>query len=763
MADPISITGLIMDVSNIVASLINYAKAVQSAKSEMRKLSEELFALKGILEYLSANMPNDKNKSFEEETEREGLCLFNHDVVERVLKTTSEFLQALLKDLEEPASRFRKLKQKLEWPFTQDQVNEHLVRLERVKSWLILVLTADHATADRELHHEIGGLARTLKEDLQLRHEERNEKFNQELFTWLSPVSPSASHLQASKGHRAGTGKWFIDGHLNRWLRDTITNKQVFFLVGKSGAGKTTIFAQTVDDFTSRAVYDASINLAYFYCTISNTASQTLVNILGSLVVQLSASDPSILDNIKASYEKIPQTSAHRLPIEIPTLEDAIVKSSSEKRQSLIFVDAINESPQTEKIENCLLRLATLSPNIRIFVTTTTTTASPKVAHILNLNADKMRGDIDAFIKYRLERDETLRSLPLKLKNDIEQHLLQTADGSFRWVQLSMDNLKSQRTARSMRQALNDLPGTLRETYATTLERISPEDWHFAREALFWLCFVRSPLTLAELNEAVVHEEQYTVLEEDSMLVPRNILLEICQGLVVQDQSGFVHLAHSSVKEFLTSDWICTSKVSYFSLNTTTVDATIMRKCLTYLCLDNFKDGYVASGELEDILGRKRQHPFLRYAAFYWPHHASSCDFGESERMLVNRFFDTKHLFHRGNFGVWVQMLIPGVDASVIETTQPLYYAASFGMVSVVNAILKSDPEVDINARGGRVGATPLFAACWRHNYEVAEILLKAGANPALADPGTGSDVFHLSRTSKYKALRGILRRCGAI
>lgn len=46
-----------MAASNILSSLIDYAKTVQSAKSDMRKLSEELFALKGILEHLSATMP----------------------------------------------------------------------------------------------------------------------------------------------------------------------------------------------------------------------------------------------------------------------------------------------------------------------------------------------------------------------------------------------------------------------------------------------------------------------------------------------------------------------------------------------------------------------------------------------------------------------------------------------------------------------------------------------------------------------------------
>jgi ankyrin repeat protein len=107
-----------------------------------------------------------------------------------------------------------------------------------------------------------------------------------------------------------------------------------------------------------------------------------------------------------------------------------------------------------------------------------------------------------------------------------------------------------------------------------------------------------------------------------------------------------------------------------------------------------------------------------------------------------------------------MEALIPGVNPSIIENTEPLYYAASFGMTSVVKAILVSDPGLDINAPGGRVGATPLFAACWRHNYDVAETLLKAGADPKIADPGTGVSVLGLARMSNFLPVRDLLLRC---
>lgn len=315
----------------------------------------------------------------------------------------------------------------------------------------------------------------------------------------------------------------------------------------------------------------------------------------------------------------------------------------------------------------------------------------------------------------------------------------------FHWVQLSLDNPSTQRTARKLREALQRLPGT----YADILGRIAPDDWEYAREALFWLSFAKRPLTLRGLNEAVAVKEGCTVFDEDMMLLPPNILLHICQGLISMDQSGHVNLAHYSVKEFLTSDWIRTSQVHYFYLDPATASTSIMRRCLAYMCLENFTGGYASSEE--EATARKETYQFISYAA-YWPQHGVNCEIAQPEQELIHRFFETRHLPHRGNYGVWIETLIPGVDAKIIEMTHPLYYAASFGLLPVVKAILASEKDLDLNARGGRVGATPLLIAAWRRHYEVVDVLIKAGADSGFAV--IDENVLELAQASRFSGLR---------
>lgn len=151
------------------------------------------------------------------------------------------------------------------------------------------------------------------------------------------------------------------------------------------------------------------------------------------------------------------------------------------------------------------------------------------------------------------------------------------------------------------------------------------------------------------------------------------------------------------------------------------------------------------------------------YAANFWPKHGASCDFGDDQQYLIHRFFATRFLPGGGNYGAWILALFQGtdaasnVDAAVLEKTHPIYYAASFGMVPVVKAIITTDPDIDLNAPGGRVGATPVWIASLRFNFEVADILLQAGADPCIPDPGTGLNVLELSSWPLYRGLRPIL------
>ena len=137
MAD---VSGLIMTVIGVsldlTSTIYKYSQDVKAASHGIRGLSNELFALIGVLEHvksqkreaalstsLAASDPGGPGRS---------------DNLRRILEETLVFLQYLKSSLDLPPDRLKATVQKLKWPLKEKETNSHLQRLERVKTYFIL-------------------------------------------------------------------------------------------------------------------------------------------------------------------------------------------------------------------------------------------------------------------------------------------------------------------------------------------------------------------------------------------------------------------------------------------------------------------------------------------------------------------------------------------------------------------------------------------------------------------------------------------------
>jgi hypothetical protein len=234
-------------------------------------------------------------------------------------------------------------------------------------------------------------------------------------------------------------------------------------------------------------------------------------------------------------------------------------------------------------------------------------------------------------------------------------------------------------------------------------------------------------------------------IDEEAQLGSPMDIYDMCGSLIAITAEGEVILAHLSVKDYLLSDSIKHGKASAFSLSAPEANAENAFRCSTYLSFAAFRTSPARS--VDDFEVRLPNHPFLEHASKYWPSYAknagSSCD---ELKARVLEFFTPPC---RPQFMSWLQVIcseviIPRQDPRRIgiermfgynyypEHATPLDYAASFGIEHVVKALLEQGAEVD--ATGGRLGATAFHAAALRGHVKVMDILFQNGADPNKMD-----------------------------
>jgi ankyrin repeat protein len=333
-----------------------------------------------------------------------------------------------------------------------------------------------------------------------------------------------------------------------------------------------------------------------------------------------------------------------------------------------------------------------------------------------------------------------------------------------------------------LRQALENLPKTLDDTYTRILQSIADEDLEDTAKILNLLIWSNQTFTTNELVDAVMTnlDGEPTFDPKNRMPVPRDVL-RLCSSLVTVSQDSrhphidIVRLAHFSVKEYLVSYHV--SKVFRSLIGETVARKYLTRLCLSYLIgVSRYLIGvsrrvwfWKHTGlhhQFEDLYV---EFPFALYSAKNWMEHARQVINGDEHLSeMVLSFFLEKHkalmlfaeiydamrtkvqLYRRPTwYSSDCRPREPPVD---FETPPlPLFYAASGGLDRTINTLL--DRGADINAMHGDV----LIAALENSHETTVRLLLNRGA-----DVNTQVDALLVvaMRKSSNTTIELLLDRC---
>jgi ankyrin repeat protein len=280
----------------------------------------------------------------------------------------------------------------------------------------------------------------------------------------------------------------------------------------------------------------------------------------------------------------------------------------------------------------------------------------------------------------------------------------------------------------SIRRTLNQLPKSLDETYDRILKEIGLANRDHAHRLLQCLTVAIRPLRLEELAEILALD-----FEEANGATPKlnknwrwedrqQAVLSTCSSLItVIGDSRVIQFSHFSVKEFLTSDRLATSRgdISHLHIMAEPAHLTLAQASLgTLLQLD----GSSNNDQIED------RFPLARYASQHWVEHAQFGTVSSRIEDGMRRLFDLAQPY----FAVWLQL--HDIDSRWDRfgrtadrgSGSPLYYASLCGFHELAAYIISENPE-QVNARGG-LNQSPLVAALHKRHFDVAKLLHQHGA-----------------------------------
>ncbi|KAG1886707.1 hypothetical protein F4604DRAFT_2044165 [Suillus subluteus] len=746
MTSSLTILQLVQMIAQASALLLGYVASVRNADSTSRDLLNEFSSIGGVL---TTVMEIEKDGSLPDNLRLalSNLMANNGPVAK---------LQMELKNIlpSEHKSRKMKMTTRMVWPFKEKAAGAIVDTLKLYCGEITKILAIDTwitlNEVDRDLKKVDLGVREVGRELQELKvAQEAQEKAaeRQKLLQWMNPVPCVEKHDISRRERNAVTCRWIFQAKQYKiW-----NNSECAFLWlnGQPGGGKTILASAVIDEIQDGGQAEPQ-TLAYFYCNFGDDNTRIAAAVLRSLLVQLlrQSKDDWItkirgqkqqdsnteVDLVSLRELRQQQRNGDCCPTDLGFLRKLLVEASKLVDRPVLVIDALDECKDHGDLVGHLVKLPE-DARLRLFVTGRTepniTTAFRHLPIVsLKDSAEQMQEDICAHIAEQLATQSRLSRLPETLRTAILETLLKKAKGMFRWVQCQLDVIMKCKRPDSVQKALDDLPEGLYETYdriIRSIEERGHDDGPISKSCLLWLAGALSPLTLDQLNEAIMIEAGQPSLNMDLGVMDPMDIVVACSSLVTYDEAtGVVSLSHYSVKEYLIS-----RRPNNILKSISDVHARICELLITYVLCDSTYVCAKATGCTASSASAARgetSHPLLSYAVKALAH---LCHVSEKDSRVIAALqrLHLEFLHNTEKHHLLESLIQPLTDDGQSSVTSPslLFVPLRFGNPWMVETLVKEQPDllgVDV-ARG--LGSPLIFAIA--SNPVFLSVLLKLGVD----------------------------------
>jgi len=171
--------------------------------------------------------------------------------------------------------------------------------------------------------------------------------------------------------------------------------------------------------------------------------------------------------------------------------------------------------------------------------------AESKARLSLELNAESVSAAVNIFIEHKVHQLAQEKKYDDKIQDAVLQHLFSNANGTFLWVALVCQNLKSIPRAR-IRVRLTSFPPGLDSFYERMMAQIcKSDDFELCQQILATIATVYAPITLTKVASLVELLED-TSDDMDSL----HEVISLC-GSFLTVRKDRVYFVHQSAKDYL--------------------------------------------------------------------------------------------------------------------------------------------------------------------------------------------------------------------
>ena len=543
------------------------------------------------------------------------------------------------------------------------------------------------------------------------------------------------------------TCRWVLDHEeYKTWLA---RSQALLWIEGKPGAGKSTLLGYAV----RQPPQSNDIVASFFFSARGAPIQQTSLGMFRSLLHQLLEKIPEMLSKFSLIYEKKrdtklgPGQNLEWHERELREFLDSYTTILPEAQPIRIYVDALDESGQDVAIglvnyfRQLTSRPSSTKPGISVcFSCRHYPVLAPSYELKICVENENYQ-DIKTYVQTSLRDQFPDEEDAL----DLEQNIVEKASGVFQWVilviriilKLNEDGANLKR----IRQKIEDLPDKLEDLYKDALSKV--EDRARAVQLMQWVCFAQRPLSLKELRFAMVIDAttSFTSLEQcqnsadfsetDEQM--KRTVTSLSGGLAeIRDyqDSQTVQFIHQSVKDYLVRSGLPNLDSSLSDNVIGRSHFRLSRSCVKFFTLEEvlrhgtkklnydylFRGRYRAKEEIENLF------PLLNYSVTNWIAHAEDV---EAQRMPQD---DLLKLFR------WPSDIIIKSCTQHSKLVEPdstlfekeitfLHIASSHGLLSIIDAMIRSGEAFDINSKDRR-GRTPLSWAAQFGNEAIVELVI---------------------------------------